>query len=139
MPLSFPSGAVPASLPADIRLQIVSPCARPPDGDGWLHEIKRAILLNVAVALPCAAQAQVADHRITELTQACDRSDMVHASIENLKRGVRVFSLGCAPVPSGREVKLIQRKGDVSQIDFCSSDGCLRRWVLTSVLGPTGI
>src|SRR5215471_14478489 len=40
MPLSFPPGAVPANLPADIRLQIVSPCTRPPDGDGWLHEIK---------------------------------------------------------------------------------------------------
>ena len=27
-------------MPADIRLQIVSPCIRPPDGEGWLHEIK---------------------------------------------------------------------------------------------------
>jgi len=27
-------------VPADIRLQIVSPCIRPPDGEGWLHEIK---------------------------------------------------------------------------------------------------
>ncbi|TMJ84918.1 MAG: hypothetical protein E6G79_08760 [Alphaproteobacteria bacterium] len=33
-------GAVQASVPADIRLQIVSPCIRPPDGEGWLHEIK---------------------------------------------------------------------------------------------------
>src|SRR5947207_15268989 len=40
MPLSFPPGAVPANLPADIRLQIVTPCAQPPDGDGWLNEIK---------------------------------------------------------------------------------------------------
>src|SRR5437764_9119520 len=40
MPRSFPPGAVPANLPANIRLQIVSPCAQPPDGDGWLHEIK---------------------------------------------------------------------------------------------------
>jgi bifunctional non-homologous end joining protein LigD len=29
-----------ASMPANIRLQIVSPCKKPPDGDGWLHEIK---------------------------------------------------------------------------------------------------
>jgi bifunctional non-homologous end joining protein LigD len=40
MPLSFPPGAVPANLPADVRLQIVTPCAQPPDGVGWLHEIK---------------------------------------------------------------------------------------------------
>jgi bifunctional non-homologous end joining protein LigD len=40
MPLSFPPGAVPVNLPADIRLQIVSPCSQPPDGNGWLHEIK---------------------------------------------------------------------------------------------------
>jgi bifunctional non-homologous end joining protein LigD len=40
MPLNFPPGAVPANLPADIRLQIVTPCAQPPDGVGWLHEIK---------------------------------------------------------------------------------------------------
>ena len=40
MPISFPSGAISASLPTDIRLQIVSPCVRPPEGDGWLHEIK---------------------------------------------------------------------------------------------------
>jgi hypothetical protein len=47
--------------------------------------------------------------------------------------------VGCAPVPRDREVRLIQRKGDVSQIDFCMNDGCLRRWVLTSVLGPNGV
>ena len=40
MPISLSETAVPASVPAHIRLQIVSPSARPPDGDGWLHEIK---------------------------------------------------------------------------------------------------
>ena len=41
MPLNYPpEGVFPANLPAKIRLQIVSSCARPPDGDGWLHEIK---------------------------------------------------------------------------------------------------
>src|SRR5215467_11430657 len=40
MPMSLPTGAVPASVPGDIRLQIVTPCKRPPSGDGWLHEIK---------------------------------------------------------------------------------------------------
>ena len=104
-----------------------------------MNEINRAILLIAVVALPYTARAQMADYRITELTQACDRSDMVHASVENMRRGVRAFSAGCAPVPSDREVRLVQRKGDVSQIDFCMSDGCLRRWVLTSALGPNGI
>jgi hypothetical protein len=31
---------VPAELPRQIRLQIVSPGAEPPQGEGWLHEIK---------------------------------------------------------------------------------------------------
>ena len=36
----FPVAAVPADMPRDVRLQIVSSCAEPPAGDGWLHEIK---------------------------------------------------------------------------------------------------
>jgi bifunctional non-homologous end joining protein LigD len=40
MPIAFPSAAIAARVPADIRLQIVSPSARPPDGNDWLHEIK---------------------------------------------------------------------------------------------------
>jgi putative ABC transport system substrate-binding protein len=36
----MPSAAVLAEIPRDIRLQIVSGCAEPPSGDGWLHEIK---------------------------------------------------------------------------------------------------
>src|ERR1041385_1101040 len=40
MPLTLPIGAIPAGVPRDVRLQIVTPCKRPPSGDGWLHEIK---------------------------------------------------------------------------------------------------
>ena len=40
MLISLLSGAAPAGVPRDIRLQIVTPCKRPPVGDGWLHEIK---------------------------------------------------------------------------------------------------
>ena len=40
MPISLPPGAVRASVPADVRLQVVTPCKRPPSGDDWLHEIK---------------------------------------------------------------------------------------------------
>jgi bifunctional non-homologous end joining protein LigD len=37
----LPSAAAPAGLPRDIRLQIVSPSAEPPEGGrGWLHEVK---------------------------------------------------------------------------------------------------
>src|SRR3954468_8235982 len=32
--------AIRAGLPGEVRLQIVSSCAEPPAGDGWLHEIK---------------------------------------------------------------------------------------------------
>jgi len=38
--MSLPPGAVSARMPRDVRLQIVTPCKRPPVGDGWLHEIK---------------------------------------------------------------------------------------------------
>jgi bifunctional non-homologous end joining protein LigD len=38
--MSLPPGAIPANMPRDIRLQIVTPFKRPPSGDGWLHEIK---------------------------------------------------------------------------------------------------
>jgi bifunctional non-homologous end joining protein LigD len=40
MPISLPQTAVPARVPADVRLQIVMPCKKPPEGEGWLHEIK---------------------------------------------------------------------------------------------------
>ena len=102
--------------------------------------MRRTILLVTAL-LPCTAVAQPADYRITEFTQACERWDMVHGSVENAtaKRGVGAFGIGCTPVAEGREIRLIQRKGDAAQVDFCTVDGCLRRWVLTSVLGPEGI
>ena len=38
--LRLPSAAVPSRPPARIRLAVVSPAAQPPDGLGWLHEIK---------------------------------------------------------------------------------------------------
>jgi bifunctional non-homologous end joining protein LigD len=38
--MSLPPWAVPAGVPRDVRLQIVTPCKTPPSGDGWLHEIK---------------------------------------------------------------------------------------------------
>src|SRR5437763_8321 len=35
-----PSSAIPADPPGEVRFQIVSACAEPPAGEGWLHEIK---------------------------------------------------------------------------------------------------
>ena len=98
-----------------------------------------AILLAAAVVLPCTAIAQPADYRVTEATQACERLEMVHTSAENAKRGTGEFRLRCTVVPQGTEVRLIARKGDVAQVVFCTIEGCLRRWVLTSVLGPNGV
>jgi bifunctional non-homologous end joining protein LigD len=40
MPISIPRAAVRAGLPPNLRLPLVSPCAAPPEGEGWLHEIK---------------------------------------------------------------------------------------------------
>jgi bifunctional non-homologous end joining protein LigD len=40
MPISIPRAAVRAGLPPNLRLQLVSSCAEPPEGEGWLHEIK---------------------------------------------------------------------------------------------------
>ena len=37
---AFPPAAAPAEIARPIRLQIVSPCAAPPEGEGWLHEVK---------------------------------------------------------------------------------------------------
>jgi bifunctional non-homologous end joining protein LigD len=36
----LPAWAIPAELPQRVRLQIVASSAQPPDGEGWLHEIK---------------------------------------------------------------------------------------------------
>ena len=97
------------------------------------------IFLTAAVVLPCTAIAQPTDYRVTEATQACERLEMVHTSAENAKRGIADLRLGCTAVPQGTEVRLIARKDDVAQVVFCTVEGCLRRWVLTSVLGPNGV
>jgi bifunctional non-homologous end joining protein LigD len=36
----LPNGAIPADRPQCLRLQLGSPTSEPPDGDGWLHEVK---------------------------------------------------------------------------------------------------
>jgi bifunctional non-homologous end joining protein LigD len=57
MRFTFPAGAVPADLPERVRLQALTPVAEPPDGKGWLHEIKHdghrlvAIISDGAVKL----------------------------------------------------------------------------------------
>ena len=38
--LVLPKGASPARQPNSVRLQIVEPSPAPPDGEGWLYEIK---------------------------------------------------------------------------------------------------
>jgi hypothetical protein len=99
----------------------------------------RTIAQSAAIALPCTALAQPSDYRVTEATQACERLDVVHRSVEDAKRGIGGSRLGCTSVPKGTEVRLITHKGDLAQVVFCTADGCLHRWVLTSVLGPNGI
>jgi bifunctional non-homologous end joining protein LigD len=36
----LPSGVIPDELPQRVRLQIVATSVAPPDGEGWLHEVK---------------------------------------------------------------------------------------------------
>ena len=36
----LPTGAIPADLPQRLRLQLASSASKPPDGEGWLHEVK---------------------------------------------------------------------------------------------------
>src|SRR5215468_9685003 len=36
----LPAAAVAARLPSRVDLALVTPCAEPPVGDGWLHELK---------------------------------------------------------------------------------------------------
>jgi bifunctional non-homologous end joining protein LigD len=53
----LPTGAIPADLPQRLRLQLASSSPAPPDGDGWLHEVKHdghrlvAIVADGAVRL----------------------------------------------------------------------------------------
>src|SRR5262249_12572643 len=97
----------------------------------------RAIAQSAAaIALPCTVLARPSDYRITESTQACERVDMVHTAVEDAKRRIGGARLGCTWVPTGTEVRLITRKADVAQVAYCTVEGCLRRWILTSVLGP---
>ena len=48
----MPRSAIPAEIPRDIRLKVVSPCAEPPNGNGWLHEIKHDGHRLVAIVTP---------------------------------------------------------------------------------------
>jgi bifunctional non-homologous end joining protein LigD len=49
-----PSAAIPADLPRDVRLQIVSTCPEIPGGEGWLHEIKHDGHRMLAIVTPDA-------------------------------------------------------------------------------------
>ena len=46
----LPPAAIPADLPGEVRLQIVSSCAEPPVRGGWLHEVKHDGHRLVAIA-----------------------------------------------------------------------------------------
>src|SRR4051812_9678806 len=50
--IALPPSAVPADLPRDVRLQVVSTCPEIPDGDDWLHENKHDGHRLVAIITP---------------------------------------------------------------------------------------
>jgi bifunctional non-homologous end joining protein LigD len=64
----LPTGAIPADLPQRLRLQLASSSPAPPDGDGWLHEVKHDGHRLVAI---------VADGTVKLLSRnARDRTEM---------------------------------------------------------------
>jgi bifunctional non-homologous end joining protein LigD len=61
----LPAGAVPADLPERITLQVVTSATEPPDGKGWLHEIKHDGHRLVAIVADGAVSRNARDR--TEL------------------------------------------------------------------------
>jgi ATP-dependent DNA ligase len=61
----LPAVAVAADAPREIRLQLASTRAEPPEGDGWLHEIKhdghRLAAIVAGDALNCRAETGASD------------------------------------------------------------------------------
>jgi bifunctional non-homologous end joining protein LigD len=52
---AFPQAAVPAEVPPRLPFQIVQSSAEPPDGQGWLHEVKHdghRLMAIAAAGLP---------------------------------------------------------------------------------------
>src|SRR4051794_26538340 len=60
--IALPPSAIPADIPKDVRLQIVSTCSEIPGGDGWLHEIKHDGHRLVAIISRRRSVADVAPH-----------------------------------------------------------------------------
>lgn len=109
---------------------------------------RAALLLAITSTPAVAAQYQLAGD-----TLACSRWDVVQAATDNLKAGIRGMgglSEFCAAAPKGRAIDLIRRSGPedavpgyttptgYSLVAFCDRDGCIKRWVLSSVIevGP---
>jgi bifunctional non-homologous end joining protein LigD len=112
MPISLPRGAVPANLPADIRLQIVSPCARPPEGDGWLHEIKHDGHRLVAI-VPSRGQLKLLSRN------GHDRTPLFHEPFRSL-------SANGQPIVLDGEIAVADERG-ITHIDHLLQDAFGRR------------
>jgi bifunctional non-homologous end joining protein LigD len=74
---TLPAGAVQADLPERIPLQVVTSTTAPPDGKGWLHEIKHDGHRLVAI---------IADGAVRLLSRnARDRTELFAAPFEKLR------------------------------------------------------
>src|SRR4051794_29343268 len=80
------SAAVRATLPVSIRLQIVSPTKLPPQGDGWLHEIKHDGHRLIAV-VPGGGQLKLISRN------GFDRTPLFRASFGQLAASGRTIVL----------------------------------------------
>jgi hypothetical protein len=121
---TFPAGAVPAELPARIPLQVVTSTNEPPDGKGWLHEIKHdghrlvAIIADGAVKL-LSRNARDRTELFAEPFRglaAAGLADMVRDRGAGLARrdAHRRAHRGDAPAPA-RAVRLIRLRSSPSR------------------------
>ena len=79
-----PPAAIPADLPRDIRLQIVSTCPEIPDGDAWLHEIKHDGHRLLAIVGPDSLQLRL-PFRVFALSR-CRNPEVLRQSTQQHRR-----------------------------------------------------
>jgi len=104
--IALPPAATPADLPGEVRLQIVSSCAEPPTGDGWLHEIKHDGHRLVAIA---------AGERLKLVSRnGYDRTELFREPFRGLA------AAGLPPMVLGGEIAVPDERG-VTHLDALSA------------------
>jgi bifunctional non-homologous end joining protein LigD len=152
MPMDLPTGAVPSSIPADVRLQIVTPCKRPPSGDRWLHEIKHDGHRLVAI-LPGDGQLMLLSRNGYDRTRVFREPfrPLLDAGLPPMAldgeiavpddRGVTHLDALSDAVSEGRSDRLAYFAFDLLHLDGHDLRRCLiedRKMLLRDVIGAAG-